>query len=261
MQGNFRKSWSPEEDQLLRYAIEKEEPHNPKPSKWSAISRHVPNRSNRDCRKRWAYHLAFSFVKGSWSTEEDALLTRGFERYGPKWSLVSTVVISRNNDQCAKRWREILDPSINRGNWLPEEDEQLINGVNKYGSSWSKIARLFTGRTSLATKNRYYALKRQGRVGEIEYPEHRTPPTAGRSNSVETGSEESSGQLSVSPCPSVVGSDTSLNWTDDADLHYLMQWLEASSAVEVAESGPWTFSMNSFSYDDPKDIHSNSFYS
>ncbi|KAE9402059.1 hypothetical protein BT96DRAFT_817011 [Gymnopus androsaceus JB14] len=136
-----RKIWTPEEDQLLKYAIEKEDPHNPNPSKWTAISKHVPNRSNRDCRKRWTSNMAFTFIKGSWSPTEDAMLALGMERYGERWSLVSMVVKSRNSDQCAKRWREILDPNINRARWSPAEDNKLIQAVEQHGTAWAKIGK------------------------------------------------------------------------------------------------------------------------
>ena len=67
---------------LIRTA---EDPHNPNPSKWHAISKHVPNRTNKDCRKRWFAKMASDVVKGGWSPQEDEKLVSGIERYGTRY--------------------------------------------------------------------------------------------------------------------------------------------------------------------------------
>lgn len=55
------------------------------PSKWHAISRHVPNRNNKDCRKRWFAKLAKADVaKGNWSPEEDEKLLKAIGKYGSR---------------------------------------------------------------------------------------------------------------------------------------------------------------------------------
>jgi hypothetical protein len=125
-----RRSWTAKEDQLLRDAVQKgtpaprspaaadplpEDPENTNPSKWHAIAKHVPNRTNKDCRKRWFAKMANDVVKGGWSPQEDEKLVKGIERYGTRsvrlcfslrplislssWSLVASVVQSRNSDR------------------------------------------------------------------------------------------------------------------------------------------------------------------
>ncbi|KAF8825532.1 hypothetical protein HHX47_DHR6000243 [Lentinula edodes] len=79
-----RRPWSPEEDDLLRVAVLKEEPGNPNPSKWFAISTHVPGRTNKDCRKRWFARMAADIVRGVWSADEDTKLLSAVEKYGTK---------------------------------------------------------------------------------------------------------------------------------------------------------------------------------
>ncbi|KAL0059766.1 hypothetical protein AAF712_013453 [Marasmius tenuissimus] len=80
-----RRSWTAEEDQLLREAVNREDPGNPTPSKWHAISKHVPNRTNKDCRKRWFAKMASDVVKGGWSPDEDERLVKAIEKYGTRY--------------------------------------------------------------------------------------------------------------------------------------------------------------------------------
>ncbi|KAJ3980572.1 hypothetical protein F5890DRAFT_1540765 [Lentinula detonsa] len=156
-----RRPWSPEEDDLLRAAVLKEEPGNLNPSKWFAISTHVPGRTNKDCRKRWFARMAADIVRGVWSADEDAKLLSAVEKYGTKWSLVATMVHTRNSDQCAKRWTDTLDPTIDRSGWTPEQDHTLLDAVNEHGTCWKKIVKTyFPGKTGLSAKNRYTSLTR-----------------------------------------------------------------------------------------------------
>ncbi|KAF5374509.1 hypothetical protein D9615_009093 [Tricholomella constricta] len=156
-----RRSWTAKEDQLLRDAVEREDPDNPNPSKWHAIAKHVPNRTNKDCRKRWFAKMASDVVKGGWAPDEDEKLVKGIERYGTRWSLVASVVQTRNSDQCAKRWTDTLNPAIDRTTWTSEADELLLQAVNEHGKVWTKIVKTyFPGRTGLSAKNRYNSITR-----------------------------------------------------------------------------------------------------
>jgi hypothetical protein len=66
-----------------------EDPDNPNPSKWHAIAKHVPNRTNKDCRKRWFAKMASDVVKGGWAPDEDEKLVKGIERYGTRYAYPS----------------------------------------------------------------------------------------------------------------------------------------------------------------------------
>ncbi|KAF9476214.1 hypothetical protein BDN70DRAFT_839626 [Pholiota conissans] len=156
-----RRSWTAKEDQLLREAVQKEDPDNANPSKWHAIAKHVPNRTNKDCRKRWFAKMASDVVKGGWAPDEDEKLVKGIERYGTRWSLVASVVQTRNSDQCAKRWTDTLNPAIDRTTWSSEADELLLRAVSEHGKVWTKIVKTyFPGRTGLSAKNRYNSITR-----------------------------------------------------------------------------------------------------
>ena len=49
---------------------------------------------------------------GRWTAPEDALLITAVRRHGRHWYKVAELLPGRTDDQCAKRWREKLDPSI-----------------------------------------------------------------------------------------------------------------------------------------------------
>ncbi|KIY70459.1 hypothetical protein CYLTODRAFT_419804 [Cylindrobasidium torrendii FP15055 ss-10] len=183
-----RRSWTTLEDQQLRDAVSKEDPNTQNPSKWHAIAKHVPERTNKDCRKRWFAKMASDVVKGGWAPDEDERLVGAIERFGTRWSLVASVVGTRNSDQCAKRWTDTLNPAIDRTSWTPEADTLLLRAVNEHGKLWTKIVKTyFPGRTGLAAKNRYNSITR------FNSDRTRRPSKAGSTSS------SSSSSSSVSP--------------------------------------------------------------
>ncbi|KAJ4490004.1 hypothetical protein J3R30DRAFT_19239 [Lentinula aciculospora] len=197
-----RRSWTTAEDELLRNAVAKEDPTRTfNPSKWHAISRHVPNRNNKDCRKRWFAKLAKADVaKGNWSPEEDEKLLKAIEKYGSRWTAIATAVETRNSDQCAKRWKDTLNPSIDRTSWTATEDAILIDAVQTHGNVWSKIVKThFPGRTGLAAKNRYNSITRGN--GSLGLPKlkHSPSPTSSETSVTPYSSSSSSTTSPVTP--------------------------------------------------------------
>ncbi|KAJ7610151.1 Homeodomain-like protein [Roridomyces roridus] len=155
-QSRERRQWTQQEDELLRQGVQQEEPNNAAPSKWHAIAQHVPNRTNKDCRKRWYAKMSSDIVKGGWAPDEDQRLLSAIDCFGTRWSLVASMVQTRNSDQCAKRWCDTLNPNIDRTAWSLEADELLVQAVREHGTAWTKIVQMyFPGRTGLAAKNRY----------------------------------------------------------------------------------------------------------
>ncbi|KAK0196045.1 Homeodomain-like protein [Armillaria mellea] len=208
-----RRSWTDEEDRLLREAVKKEDPNSASPSKWYAIAKHVPDRTNKDCRKRWFAKMASDVVKGGWSPDEDARLVKAIDQCGTRlvasvrWSMVAAMVQSRNSDQCAKRWTDTLNPAIDRTTWTPEGDALLLKAVSEHGKVWTKIVKTyFPGRTGLSAKNRYNSITRgnvdsrrsQGHSvsasGPVSYVQNVQPPSTSPSGPVVV-------HMSLSPAP------------------------------------------------------------
>ena len=58
------------------------------------------------------------FPKRSWTEEEDEMLMRVVEKYGPnRWSFIARFIPNRMGKQCRERWYNHLDPSINKDKW------------------------------------------------------------------------------------------------------------------------------------------------
>ncbi|KAG0199091.1 hypothetical protein BGX28_007566 [Mortierella sp. GBA30] len=149
--------WTPEEDEYLRAAVQL---YGDKTEKWAKIAACVPGRTNKNCRKRWFHSLDPSLKKGAWTEEEDELLRTGVEKFKGQWSKIAERIQGRTDDQCAKRWRESLDPEIDRAAWTPEDDVILLQKFEEYGSQWQKIALSFPGRPGLHCRNRWRKIQR-----------------------------------------------------------------------------------------------------
>ncbi|CAG8628972.1 3707_t:CDS:2, partial [Paraglomus brasilianum] len=153
-----RSRWTPEEDNLLRLTVTI---FGDRPECWAKIAAFIPERSNKDCRKRWFHSLDPTLRKGPWTTEEDEILRKNVERYPNSWSKIAKSIPGRTDDQCAKRWRESLDPMIDRREWSSEEDKLLIEKYELFGGQWQEISKYFPGRPGLHCRNRWRKLQRR----------------------------------------------------------------------------------------------------
>ncbi|KAF8937703.1 hypothetical protein BGZ58_002298 [Dissophora ornata] len=149
--------WTPEEDEYLRRAVQV---YGDKTEKWAKIAACVPGRTNKNCRKRWFHSLDPSLRKGGWTEEEDHLLRTGVQKFRGQWSKIAERIQGRTDDQCAKRWRESLDPDIDRAAWTPEDDMLLLQKFEEYGTQWQRIALSFPGRPGLHCRNRWRKIQR-----------------------------------------------------------------------------------------------------
>ena len=69
--------------------------------------------------------------------------------------------------QCRERWNNYLDPTLKTGPWTEEEDQILLEGFARHGSSWSELAKLLPGRNQTKVRDRWKAVwNRQHRAGD-----------------------------------------------------------------------------------------------
>ena len=127
----------------------------------------------------------------SWSPEEDVRLYNAVQTFGVgAWSLVAEYVgFGRTRAQCSQRWARGLDPSISRSCWTRQEEEKLVELVQKYGTNqWVKVANELGGRCDVQCRYRYNQMvKRQNSKKRIppiqsiieEAGEIRAPPIVG----------------------------------------------------------------------------------
>ena len=99
--------------------------------------------------------------------QEENELKELVSRLGLRKWLVAAEELSRNYDtprtgkQCRERWRNHLDPSLNDGEWLLHEQDEIFRLAKIHGFRWSKISRFLPGRSENSIKNYFYSTVRK----------------------------------------------------------------------------------------------------
>ncbi|KAF5386471.1 hypothetical protein D9757_005920 [Collybiopsis confluens] len=103
--------------------------------------------------------------------------------------------------ECAKRWTDTLDPTIDRSGWHPEQDQILLDAVKLHGTCWKNIVRTyFPGKTGLSAKNRYTSLTRMQNLSRRpQRVRARSAEDDGQSSSSHTSNESQLPSLHTPP--------------------------------------------------------------
>jgi hypothetical protein len=143
--------WTQDENDYLMQLVEGQVNPN-----WNELCVMFPGKTPQQLAERWEKVLNPSLVKGSWTREEDELIMTFVQEKGTKdWTKLASLLPGRIGKQCRERWRNHLDPEVNRTPWTEEEDQILIGMFEKLGSKWVKIAEFLPGRSDNAIKNRW----------------------------------------------------------------------------------------------------------
>ncbi|XP_011642017.1 myb protein isoform X1 [Pogonomyrmex barbatus] len=100
--------------------------------------------------------------KGRWTKEEDALLKQlvsGAEQLGTglRWDIIASQFPDRSDVQCQQRWAKVVNPELVKGPWTKEEDNKVVELVQKYGpKKWTLIARHLKGRIGKQCRERWH---------------------------------------------------------------------------------------------------------
>ena len=111
MSGNSRKNlWTAEEDAFLRAAVVTVQEIAVEPGaaqkkegaiSWSQVAAHVPSRTGKQCRERWAHHLLGSVRKAPWTSEEDRVLFAAMQEHATHWVEIAKQLPGRTG-HCVK---------------------------------------------------------------------------------------------------------------------------------------------------------------
>ncbi|NWW34866.1 SNPC4 protein, partial [Panurus biarmicus] len=142
-----RKEWTKDEDQMLLELVQEMRVGSHIPYK--KIAYYMEGRDSAQLIYRWTKSVDPSLKKGPWTPEEDGMLMAAVKKYrGKDWYKVRTEVPGRSDAQCRERYLKALHWDVKKGKWSSQEEEQLIELVQKHGlGHWSKIASELPHRT------------------------------------------------------------------------------------------------------------------
>ncbi|NWH27273.1 SNPC4 protein, partial [Grus americana] len=142
-----RKEWTKGEDQMLLELVQEMRVGSHIPYK--KIAYYMEGRDSAQLIYRWTKSVDPSLKKGPWTPEEDSMLLAAVKKYGERdWYKIRTEVPGRSDAQCRDRYLKALHCDVKKGKWSLEEEEQLIELVEKHGlGHWSKIASELPHRT------------------------------------------------------------------------------------------------------------------
>ncbi|NWU95695.1 MYBA protein, partial [Upupa epops] len=93
-----------------------------------------------------------------WTRDEDETLKKLVEQNGTDdWAFIASHLQNRTDFQCQHRWQKVLNPELIKGPWTKEEDQRVIELVQKYGPKrWSLIAKHLKGRIGKQCRERWH---------------------------------------------------------------------------------------------------------
>ncbi|KAL1202579.1 Transcription factor [Cardamine amara subsp. amara] len=110
------------------------------------------NINNQDSKKK-ERHIV------TWTQEEDVILREQITLHGTEnWAIIASKFKDKSTRQCRRRWYTYLNSDFKRGGWSPEEDMLLCEAQRVFGNRWTEIAKVVSGRTDNAVKNRFTTL-------------------------------------------------------------------------------------------------------
>ncbi|CAL1608765.1 unnamed protein product [Knipowitschia caucasica] len=97
-------------------------------------------------------------LKVKWTQEEDDRLKALVQQLGTNdWKTTASLIPTHSEHQCQHRWFKVLDPELVKGPWTKEEDEKVIELVNRYGNKqWAVVAKHLKGRLGKQCRERWH---------------------------------------------------------------------------------------------------------
>ncbi|NWS94126.1 SNPC4 protein, partial [Mionectes macconnelli] len=201
-----RKEWTKAEDQMLLELVQEMRVGSHIPYK--KIAYYMEGRDSAQLIYRWTKSVNPSLKKGPWTPEEDAMLLAAVKKYGEKdWYKIRTEVPGRNDAQCRDRYLKALHWDVKKGKWSLEEEEQLIELVEKHGlGHWSKIASELPHRTGSQCLSKWKLMigskKKKSRAAKRQHVEESSSSSESSSEDIELDLADSSEEEEEEEMPS-----------------------------------------------------------
>jgi myb proto-oncogene protein len=96
-------SFTPEEDRLLRKAVEELGADD----RWRIVAERIPGRNSRQCKERWVNCLNPLRNTRPWTPGEDELLLAKQAEIGSKWAAISRLLENRTAVMCQSRFGKL----------------------------------------------------------------------------------------------------------------------------------------------------------
>ncbi|KAL5722697.1 Transcription factor [Ranunculus cassubicifolius] len=114
---------------------------------------HDNNNSSSSSPKQKERHIV------TWTQQEDDTLREQISIHGTEnWAIIAAQFKDKTTRQCRRRWYTYLNSDFKKGGWTQEEDMILCEAQKVYGNRWTEIAKVVSGRTDNAVKNRFSTL-------------------------------------------------------------------------------------------------------
>ncbi|CAD8200891.1 unnamed protein product [Paramecium pentaurelia] len=129
---------------------------------------------------KWISLLHSNYRIHQWTTEEDQILkdvaqqfydTNNWTELTMKFNSLSRT--QRYPKQIRERWKNVLNPSIQKCLWNQQEKINLIQLVYKYGKRWSLIQNHIKSRSEYQIKNQYNEIMRNLKQEQLTNEEER----------------------------------------------------------------------------------------
>jgi len=105
--------------------------------------------------------------RGVWNDEESRLLGRLVQQKGQKsWNEIAELLndqcgTGKTGKQCRERYRNYVDPALEKSEWKPNEKLLFIILYQVYGNQWMVISKLLSSRSDVTIKNYFYRIVRK----------------------------------------------------------------------------------------------------
>jgi len=96
------RTWTTKEDIKLTKLVE--QCHDVAGIAWNVLAVQMENRSGKQCRERYVYHLTPYRKKGKWTETEDSHIIRLQSTLGNQWSKIAADLLGRSDNDVKNRW-------------------------------------------------------------------------------------------------------------------------------------------------------------